>query len=107
MTTRHARSAPAAPLVPGTVLHTRDGRRIGNAVVLEVVPDEGHGPVYGLQTDFGNRLLMTGAEVRGAFRVGPAGSLDRRARDQADLLAGRRPEIVPDDHPPVARGDGR
>lgn len=48
----------------GTILHTKDGRRIGNAIIKCVRESEhGLGIVYDVETDFGNQLTCVNYEV--------------------------------------------
>lgn len=59
-------------LVPGAQLPTRDGRRIGNAHVLEVfeihfVQNPQPTPLYSVLTDAGNVLSLMEAEVGELF----------------------------------------
>ncbi len=48
----------------GTVLCTRDGRKIGNGIILDV--DK---PFYVIKTDFGNIIRLTKREIKELFRV--------------------------------------
>lgn len=57
---------------PGTRLFTRDGRRIGNAVVTgpgPVLPLREPKPTVHIETDFGNVATLTHGEVRHFFYV--------------------------------------
>ena len=51
----------------GTVLATRDGRRIGNAVIIGIrkfpINDKETGRIYRLKTDFGNVLDLYAYEI--------------------------------------------
>lgn len=55
-------------------LPCRDGRKLGNAIIIrvyqeEVLPDflRGNGPLYEIITDFGNLLRLNAAEIEEAF----------------------------------------
>jgi hypothetical protein len=58
----------------GTILFTKDGRKIGNAIVKTILYSdiETIEPIvraYEIETDFGNNLILTENEIRGFFRV--------------------------------------
>ena len=48
-----------------TILHTKDGSKIGNAIVTG---REGH--YWVITTDYGNTIKLTEEEVRGQFKTG-------------------------------------
>ena len=54
----------------GTVLHTKDGRNIGNGIVLEVHYSLYFEPYYLVKTDFGNLLRLTDLEINELFYIG-------------------------------------
>lgn len=55
-------------LTKGTVLNTKDGRKIGNAIVVEDGKFLQPGIiVYPCRTDFGNIVLLTENEIREWF----------------------------------------
>ena len=54
----------------GRVLLTKDGRRIGNAIIFKVNQHETLGITYELRTDFGNTSVMTADEIEGLFYTG-------------------------------------
>lgn len=59
-------------LEPGRLLHTKDGRKIGNAIILECMaprPDRASEPVFKIRTDFGNIVLFTSAEIAGYWHT--------------------------------------
>lgn len=70
----------------GTILLTKDGRKIGNAIVTHVF---GIGPLapYRIRTDFGNTAVLTGVEIDTLFYVTEEGQ-DPAARlaDQRNLF---------------------
>lgn len=53
----------------GALLPTRDGRRVGNATLIERVPTNFNGDVYSCRivTDRGNFLLLTPNELEELF----------------------------------------
>ena len=47
-----------------TILHTKDGRKIGNAIII------GRSGYYWIvKTDYGNELKLTEEEIRNAFYI--------------------------------------
>lgn len=60
---------PSGTIEPGRQLCTKDGRRIGNAYVIELVGYI-HGDVWSVLTDAGNKVNMLESEIRGAFYIG-------------------------------------
>lgn len=83
-----AAPSPAETLTEGVVLHTKDGRKIGNAVILECAQDGEFGPYYVCQTDFGNKARLTEGEIHDWFYVGTVADLVERRSDQQRLLTG-------------------
>lgn len=54
-----------------TVLYTKDGRRLGNALIVGYdVYDQYSRPTYIIKTDYGNELKMTAAAIESNFYVG-------------------------------------
>ena len=47
-----------------TILHTKDGRRIGNAIIIGR-----DGEYYVIKTDYGNELKLTYAEIKEEFNI--------------------------------------
>lgn len=47
-----------------TILHTKDGRQIGNAIVTAK-----EGEYYAVKTDYGNNVVLTRAEINEMFYV--------------------------------------
>ncbi len=45
-----------------TILYTKDGRKIGNAIVTNII-----GNFYELKTDYGNSLKLNSQELRELF----------------------------------------
>jgi hypothetical protein len=81
----------------GTVLFTRDGSNVGNAVILSQAVDEqmpNLGTIYKIQTDFGNTTALTLSEVMDAFTIGPVTNIDRRNHDQMCLLTGNKHMVI-------------
>lgn len=60
---------PSGTIEPRRQLCTKDGRRIGNAYVIELVGYV-HGDVWSVLTDAGNKINMMEVEIRGAFYIG-------------------------------------
>lgn len=46
-----------------TILHTRDGRHIGNAIIQEVIESE-----YRIITDYGSQLSLLESQIDELFR---------------------------------------
>lgn len=67
----------------GTVLHTKDGRKVGNAIVVQTI-DRGERPhpIHRILTDFGNEAWMTEREIRDLFHVRKNTSVKRWLRDR-------------------------
>lgn len=53
----------------GTVLHTMDGRKIGNAVITGSEQHEALGRIYSIRTDFGNTTQFTRPELDMLFYI--------------------------------------
>lgn len=70
----------------GTTLLTKDGRKMGNAVILAKEPHVTFGVVYKIKTDFGHCATMTEKEIDGLFFRGEPQNLSRRFRDQKKLM---------------------
>lgn len=59
-----------SPNLPvGQILYTKDGRRIGNAIVTGSYPHDKLGTVYFARTDFGNKVVLTEKEIHDEFYV--------------------------------------
>lgn len=86
----------------GACLATRDGRRIGNAIILQRAEAPARTftrdpqPCWVIETDFGNRLTLTETEIGGLFHICPPTDVERWRCDrtfalvasaQADLAA--------------------
>lgn len=52
-------------IVIGTSLLTKDGRIIGNGVVINI-----HSLRYDIETDYGHKLMMTIEELKRLFYIG-------------------------------------
>ena len=50
-----------------TILHTKDGSRIGNAIVIDCHKDK---PLFTVKTDYGNEIKMYPEEISEMFTVG-------------------------------------
>lgn len=77
----------------GTLLHTKDGRRFGNAIILDAVPHPESGTAFAIETDFGNRATLTAAQIKSLFFIGGRTDIDRRNRDRRILLDGGTPPL--------------
>lgn len=55
-----------------TVLYTKDGRRLGNALIVgyDVYAQYLSKPIYIIKTDYGNELKMTAEQIESSFYVG-------------------------------------
>lgn len=62
-----ARKSDGDYMVPMTQLCTKDGRRIGNAVVLLVDHGYAHGSLATIQTDAGTEFRMVRSELEELF----------------------------------------
>lgn len=73
----------------GTILHTKDGGNIGNAIICskseikQLVPRV---EVWELETDFGNRCRFTESEILAWFNVGPTVDLEKWRSDRLQLI---------------------
>ena len=54
-------------LVVGSILETRDGRHTGNAIILERTVNDDLDYVFTVETDFGNRIVLTEHEIGSLF----------------------------------------
>lgn len=82
-------------LEQGTILYTKDGRKIGNAVIIQIenspaIPELGI--LATIMTDFGNVATLTTREIEGVFYIGPTRCLKGRLRAQRDLI--RYPNLL-------------
>lgn len=53
-----------------TVLYTKDGRRLGNALIVGYSCNHDCEPTYIIKTDYGNELRTTAEQIEGSFYVG-------------------------------------
>ena len=58
-----------------TTLYTKDGRRLGNALIVRYIVRYAQDPyskteTYVIKTDYGNELRMTAEQIEGSFYVG-------------------------------------
>lgn len=77
-------NANAETLVPGRILHTRNGRRQGNAIVIGkgIKPD-----LYKIKTDFGNATdNISAREIASIFTLGDVTDLERWQGDRIQLM---------------------
>ena len=88
----------ATEIAPGVTLFTRDGSRIGNAIVVKEAetPEELRGclkktgqKLWLLETDFGNNLRYSDNEIHEVFKLGYVQShlewtMDRRELQRED-----------------------
>lgn len=72
------------------LLHTKDGRKIGNAILVRTQQLAPFGTVYHIETDFGNRFCFTLKELEDQFYIG-------EARNYDDWRSDRQATIFPDD----------
>ena len=89
---------PATEIKPGVTLLTKDGRQIGNAIVVE---RNGHTssfpgsrdyiPLWKIETDFGNRIdKITEQEIHTLFTLGFERDYRTWAEDRRHLLLERQ-----------------
>jgi len=64
----------------GVTLFTRDGRVVGNAIVIEKFGD-----LWRVETDFGNQMTMTKNEVDAWYHLGHQSTVARWRRDRQQL----------------------
>ncbi|MEA3212451.1 MAG: hypothetical protein QOE70_5508 [Chthoniobacter sp.] len=70
----------------GTQLHTRDGRKVGNAIVTRRKRHPVLGRLYAIETDFGNTAKLTLRELHELFHVGKRTNLKRWRSDRAKII---------------------
>ncbi len=72
----------------GQVLYTRDGRLIGNAIIVDFADTKtSFGKLITIRTDFGNFALFTVEEIMSKFYISDnVQSLDERKLAQMELL---------------------
>lgn len=80
----------AKELGPGVTLLTIDGSRIGNAIIIKEVKKTvsvvGTGQrVWLVETDFGNRLHTTDAEIHSLWNIGFQQNYDQWFDDRLEL----------------------
>ena len=74
------------PKSTGTVLHTRDGRKIGNAIVTGLEAHDELDKVAHIETDYGNTAILTIPELNKLFYTGETQSLEEwQAKKQVDM----------------------
>ena len=76
---------PYTAIHQGSLLHTKDGRKQGNAIVWEVIVD-GLGLCYECVSDFGNVFKMRHKEIVSAFFVGETANRHRWLSDRKSLM---------------------
>lgn len=77
-------------MMVGRALYTKDGRKIGNAIIVGIDEHDELGLVAEIRTDFGNTARMTRDELDARFYFGEMQCLQRRFFDQIGLLWGIR-----------------
>lgn len=60
-----------------TVLATKDGRLVGNGIVVEKHPKKDR---WMVKTDYGNMAPFSGKEIRELFFIGPVAKPDHKHR---------------------------
>jgi len=63
------------PIPINTILYTRDGQRIGNAIVTDF-----RDGAYAIMTDYGNEAVLAEPELRAWFTFGPVNPDHKHAR---------------------------
>jgi hypothetical protein len=69
-----------------SILYTKDGRRIGNAIVTNIEPQiinvfddkEEFYTIYTLKTDYGNIVKLIDKEIKRCFRIGKISDQDHK-----------------------------
>lgn len=51
-------------------LVTKDGRKVGNAILYRIETDARLGKLYSVETDFGNHMRLTKRELAEMFSLG-------------------------------------
>lgn len=74
---------PATRLEANVTLLTRDGWRVGNAIIFNVV--ERMGTFYEIETDFGNRMVLTAHEIAEWYTLGFVVEVERWRKDRDAL----------------------
>ena len=54
-------------LEEGTVLYTKDGRKVGNAKIIDIYSDLNYETFYVIRTDFGNHASLRLYELKDLF----------------------------------------
>ena len=67
----------------GQILHTLDGSKIGNAIIIDVLTHVVTGEdVFAVHTDFGNTCWFSEHEVNKFFGPGPITSIEQWQHDR-------------------------
>ncbi len=83
-------------LVKGSLLYTKDGRKIGNGIVINVLDLPVLGKTCIVKTDFGNTVTLSEAEVERQFYVSKLAYVDplEQVKEQIALLDENFPDFV-------------
>jgi hypothetical protein len=73
-------------LAIGRILYTRDGRSVGNGIILKRDYSSYLGVVYTVKTDFGNLIRLTRREINSLFYLGTVAHPQKQLHDQLRLL---------------------
>jgi hypothetical protein len=83
----------ATELAPGVILHTRDGKRRTNAIVVKVTGKVTGGPLHEsvemawlVHSDFGNAMKLTAEEIHQDYTLGMVTDYDRWFDDRLEAI---------------------
>lgn len=67
----------------GTLLHTKDGSKVGNAIIIDVLSSiETSNDVFAVHTDFGNTSFYTKEEVDELYNISSIVDVETWQRDR-------------------------
>jgi hypothetical protein len=61
-----------------TILYTKDGGKVGNAIIQEALAVPSGDVAYQIKTDYGNKMMLTEAELYEYFRIGGVAEKDHK-----------------------------
>jgi hypothetical protein len=87
---------PAKEYAPGVTLLTRDGFKIGNAIIVKEAKGhtEGKTRLWLIETDFGNRCKMTTSALDELFTLGYIRDYDQWWEDRIEAIT----KVLRDDY---------
>lgn len=83
-------------LTKGSILYTKDGRKIGNGIITDVLDMPILGTMYRIKTDFGNIKTYFENEIDELFYISKLAYIDPldQVREQINLLDKNFPDFV-------------